>query len=185
MWEWFEEGNPRGLGDGSRSSSRYLLTRRCLEKGMTRHETFIVLKGSAVQQVARSFRPSLRRCLPYRREDWLFLKAKFAAVALTDLDKAKRLDGRQYEIDLSDENVAKLRDALAPFITAARTAGGRGSGRGRRAQRQPARETEKPARSSREEAAAIRQWAREHGQGRVAERGRIPRSVMEAYQATS
>ncbi len=95
------------------------------------------------------------------------------------------LDGRSYEIDLSDENAAKLRDALAPFIDATRKVGGsRGSGRGRRAQRQPAREAEKPARSKREETAAIRQWAREHGH-QVAERGRIPRSVMEAYQAVS
>ena len=95
------------------------------------------------------------------------------------------LDGRSYEIDLSDENAAKLRDALAPFIDAARKVGGsRGAGRGRRAQRQPAQEAEKPARSKREETAAIRQWAREHGY-QVAERGRIPKSVMEAYQAAS
>ena len=94
------------------------------------------------------------------------------------------LDGRQYQIDLSDENAAKLRDALAPFIDAARKAGGRGSGRGRgRSQRQPVA-TEKPARSSRDETAAIRQWAREHGH-QISERGRIPKSVMEAYRAAS
>jgi hypothetical protein len=47
------------------------------------------------------------------------------------------LEGRAYQIDLSDDNAAKLRDALAPFVGAARKAGGRGSGRGRaRAQRQ-------------------------------------------------
>ena len=90
------------------------------------------------------------------------------------------LDGRQYQIDLSEENAAKLRDALAPFIGAARKAGGRGSGR---ASRQTAA-AEKPARSNREETAAIRQWARENGH-QVSERGRIPKSVIEAYQAAS
>jgi Lsr2 len=91
------------------------------------------------------------------------------------------LEGRQYQIDLSDENAAKLRDALAPYIDVARKAGGRSGGRGR--QRQTA-VAEKPARSKREETAAIRQWAREHGH-QVSDRGRIPKSVMEAYQAGS
>src|ERR687890_2480042 len=38
------------------------------------------------------------------------------------------LDGRRYEIDLSDDNAATLRDALAPFVGAARKSGGRESG---------------------------------------------------------
>ena len=66
------------------------------------------------------------------------------------------IDGRQYQIDLSDENAAKLRDALAPYVGAARKAGGRGRGR-------VARQTavaEKPARSNRDQTAAIREWAR-------------------------
>ena len=93
------------------------------------------------------------------------------------------LDGRNYEIDLSDENAAKLRDAMSPFIDAARKAGGRSSGRGRgREKSQPA--AEKPARSNREETHAIRLWAREHGH-KVNDRGRIPKSVVEAYQAAS
>ena len=90
------------------------------------------------------------------------------------------LDGKQYQIDLSDENAAKLRDALAPFVGAARKAGGRRSGRGRTQQRSVAED--RPARASREETAAIRQWARENGH-QVSERGRIPKSVVEAYQA--
>ncbi len=93
------------------------------------------------------------------------------------------LDGKQYQIDLSDENAAKLRGALEPFVNAARKASGRSAGRGRgRVQSQPA--AEKPARASREETAAIRQWARENGH-QVSERGRIPKSVIEAYQAAS
>ena len=39
------------------------------------------------------------------------------------------IDGRQYQIDLSDENAAKLRDTLAPYVGAARKAGGRARGR--------------------------------------------------------
>jgi hypothetical protein len=99
------------------------------------------------------------------------------------------LDGRRYEIDLSEVNAARLREALAPFIGVARTAGGRrsagrrsGSGRGARQSVAGAQGT--PARSSREETAAIRQWARDHGH-QVSDRGRISKSVMEAYQAAS
>jgi len=90
------------------------------------------------------------------------------------------LEGRNYQIDLSDENAAKLRDALAPYVGAARKAGGRGRGRTPR----PTAVAEKPARSNREETAAVRQWARENGH-QVSERGRIPKSVIEAYQAAN
>jgi Lsr2 len=91
------------------------------------------------------------------------------------------LDGRSYEIDLSDENAAKLRDSLASFVAAARRSGGRSSARrGRRS----AEETEAPAptRTNREETAAIRSWARENGH-EVSERGRIPKAVLEAYRS--
>jgi hypothetical protein len=94
------------------------------------------------------------------------------------------LDGRSYEIDLSDKNASKLRDALAPFIDVARKAGGRSSGRRRGSSQRQEPEAAKPARSSREETSAIRQWAREHGH-EVSDRGRIPKSVLEAYKAAS
>jgi hypothetical protein len=42
--------------------------------------------------------------------------------------------------------------------------------------------TETPARSNREETQAIREWARQNGH-QLSDRGRIPKSVMEAYQA--
>ena len=35
------------------------------------------------------------------------------------------IDGKSYEIDLSDANAAKLRDALAPYLGHARRTGGR------------------------------------------------------------
>jgi hypothetical protein len=85
------------------------------------------------------------------------------------------LEGRQYQIDLSDENAAKLRDVLEPYIGAARKAG-----RGRTARQTVV--AEKPARSNRDQTAAIREWARENGH-QVSDRGRIPKSVIEAYQA--
>ena len=89
------------------------------------------------------------------------------------------LDGRQYELDLSETNAATLRDALAPFIAAARRSGGSGRGRPGRAGgggSQPA-----PAISWRVQNAAIRQWARQHGHD-IPRRGRLPASVLEAYR---
>ena len=92
------------------------------------------------------------------------------------------LNNRAYEIDLSDENTDKLHDALAPFIEHARKAGGRSGGRGRT--RGQAAMTDAPARSDREETHAIREWARQHGH-EVSDRGRISKSVMEAYMAAN
>jgi hypothetical protein len=88
------------------------------------------------------------------------------------------LDQRVYEVELSEENAAKLRDALAPFVSAARRSG-TGGGRRRRSSggsgSPPPHSTYDRARN-----ASIREWAREHGH-EVAVRGRIPASVLEAY----
>lgn len=87
------------------------------------------------------------------------------------------LDGSQYEIDLSAKNASKLRDALADYVANARraTRGGRPySVGGRRAGR--------PTRSDREQTQAIREWARKNGH-KVGEKGRIPATVLEAYNA--
>jgi Lsr2 len=99
------------------------------------------------------------------------------------------LDGRRYEIDLSEANAARLREDLAPFVGVARTAGGRRSagrrsGRGRGARQSVAAAQNTAARSSREDTATIRQWARNHGH-QVSDRGRISKSIMDAYQAAS
>jgi hypothetical protein len=81
------------------------------------------------------------------------------------------LDGRSYEIDLNDKNAAKLRDALARYVAAARRAGGRSSASTKRhTQVGP---------SARE----IRDWARSNGQ-KVPDRGRIPADVREAFEAS-
>ena len=73
------------------------------------------------------------------------------------------LDGREYMIDLSDENAARLRDALAPYVAAARRVG-----RGRR--RTAA--TPSPA-NQRRNLAEARGWLRNNGYP-VKDRGRIP-----------
>jgi hypothetical protein len=82
------------------------------------------------------------------------------------------VDGKSYEIDLSSANSARLREALAPFVSAARRAGGRR----RSATPTPAA---RPS-TDREQNQAIREWAQ--GQGmKISERGRIPSNVLEAY----
>jgi Lsr2 len=85
------------------------------------------------------------------------------------------LDGRGYEIDLNERNAQKLRDSLAEFIAAARR---RRSGRGGGSSRSAVSAHDAAAR---ERAHAIREWAREAGH-EVSGRGRIPASVVEAYE---
>jgi hypothetical protein len=85
------------------------------------------------------------------------------------------LDGRQYEIDLSTANAARLRDQLAEFVAAARRAGGRRSA-GSGAAPRPAED--------REHGRAVREWARENG-FKISDRGRIPVDVLQAYAERS
>jgi hypothetical protein len=80
------------------------------------------------------------------------------------------VEGTDYEIDLSAENAAALRNLLAPYIAHARRAG---QPQGRRAGRTVA---------SRQRSGDIRAWARQHGLA-VSERGRIPADVVERYEA--
>jgi hypothetical protein len=87
------------------------------------------------------------------------------------------LDGSAYEIDLSTDNAAALRDVLANYIGHARKAG-RAAARPSAAVR-PARSS---VRADREQTQAIREWARNNGH-KVSERGRIPASVIEAYNS--
>lgn len=83
------------------------------------------------------------------------------------------LDGKAFEIDLNNENAAGLRDALAPFVGAARRAGGAAA----------VSRTKSYARSTRtrQETAEIREWAAANGHS-VSARGRIPSAVIEAYE---
>jgi len=81
------------------------------------------------------------------------------------------LDGVEYEIDLSEPNANTLRSTLDDFVGAARRTGGR-------IKRGVARSTHSTA--DQERTKAIRAWANENGYD-LAERGRIPNHVIEAY----
>jgi hypothetical protein len=84
------------------------------------------------------------------------------------------LDGSPYEIDLSDANAKKLREALASFVSSARK-GDSGVTRGRRPRGGGV------SRMSREKSAEIRAWAKANNHP-VSERGRISAVVVEAYE---
>ncbi len=80
------------------------------------------------------------------------------------------LDGIEYQIDLSEDNAAALRDALAAYIDSARRIGrkrGAKTGAGRAATG---------------DTAAIRAWATENGIA-VSKRGRISAAVVAQYEA--
>jgi len=83
------------------------------------------------------------------------------------------LDGRSYEIDLSEDNASTLRKALDEYVSRARKAGD--AGRDRKSgsttvQRDPS------------QTRAIREWAQNNGHA-ISSRGRIPRPVITAYEA--
>ena len=82
------------------------------------------------------------------------------------------LGGTGYGIDLSKKNATAFRRKIAPFVEHARKAG-----RGQR--RRPGRTA-----SSRERSADIRAWAKDQGIT-VSDRGRIPASVAEQYEAAT
>jgi Lsr2 len=80
------------------------------------------------------------------------------------------LDGKTYEIDLTEKNRAKLARTIAPYVQAGRRVTG---SRGRGAARQG---------SARVGRADIRTWAKEHGLA-VSGRGRISAEVIQKYEA--
>ena len=86
------------------------------------------------------------------------------------------LDGADYEIDLTEENADNLRAALDEFVAAARRTGGRMKRSTGTAKAAPSR----PA-ANREQTKAVREWARQNGFD-LADRGRIPANVIEAYE---
>jgi nucleoid-associated protein Lsr2 len=110
--------------------------------------------------------------------------AKQTTVTLVDdLDGKKAaeqiefaVDGKTYEIDLSAANSARLRQALAPFVSAARRTGGRRGSTGGTATSRPTVDQEQNQ--------AIREWAQKRGM-KISERGRIPSNVLEAYHQNS
>ncbi|MEV1294831.1 Lsr2 family protein [Pseudonocardia sp. NPDC049635] len=85
------------------------------------------------------------------------------------------VDGRAYEIDLSAANAQRLRESLAPFIAAARRSSGR------RGSAQATSSSNGSSASERAANRAVREWAIAQGM-KISERGRIPTSVLQAYQ---
>jgi nucleoid-associated protein Lsr2 len=85
------------------------------------------------------------------------------------------LDGVAYEIDLSDTNASRLREAFAPYVGTARRLGGRSGGSGGAGGRRS-----RP-RGGNNRIAEIRAWARENGH-KVNERGRIPADITAAFE---
>ncbi|GCD94412.1 MULTISPECIES: histone-like nucleoid-structuring protein Lsr2 [Embleya] len=80
------------------------------------------------------------------------------------------LDGKSYEIDLSEEHVQQMRDALAPYLAVARRTARTGK---------PFRQTTVTS-----DPAAVRAWARARGMD-VPARGRIPARVYAEFEAAN
>lgn len=80
------------------------------------------------------------------------------------------LDGREYEIDLSERNAKAMRRALEPWTSAARRVRGRRSS-------SSARSVETGV-----DTTAVRAWAASNGI-EVSARGRLPKNVVEQFLA--
>ncbi|MCM3687092.1 histone-like nucleoid-structuring protein Lsr2 [Kocuria rosea] len=86
------------------------------------------------------------------------------------------LDGRDYEIDLSEANAEKLREALRPFVAAGRKTTHTGT------RSTLSRSTGARSSSIDPDTAKIRAWAKENSHP-ISDRGRIHQSVKDAYYA--
>src|SRR5438876_10761640 len=89
------------------------------------------------------------------------------------------LDGMNYEIDLNAKHAEKLRAALAKFVSSSRRVG-----RGQVVSSRRTRTAGAPARADRAQNQAIRDWAKSKGI-EVSDRGRIPATIIEQYQAAA
>lgn len=97
------------------------------------------------------------------------------------------LNDATYEIDLAPENLAKLKEALAPFVKAGRRVSTPKAvaTRSERSAR-PAGKRRDAGRHSNgaRDVTAIREWARANGHS-IGDRGRIPAPILEAYAAAT
>ena len=108
-------------------------------------------------------------------------KVETVVTMTDDLDgsKAERTvtfgyDGATYEIDLSKRNASALEKVLAPYIAAGRKVSVRARRNGRAVRGAPS--------ARRSDITAVRNWARENGY-EVSDRGRIPTTIIEAYES--
>lgn len=87
-----------------------------------------------------------------------------------------------YEIDISNETLAKLEKLLKPYIDVAATVEPpRAEPAGRRGRAPTATRMQVPGRG-RDYLDAVRRWARDNGHV-VADRGRIKAEIVDAYEA--
>ena len=86
-------------------------------------------------------------------------------------------DGKTYTIDLGEQNAAAFREAIQPYLSAARPAD---NGK-KRAAKTSRRSSSSAAKG---ETGKIRAWARENGYT-VSDRGRIPASIVAAFEAAN
>lgn len=85
------------------------------------------------------------------------------------------VDGATYEIDLSEKNASSLRNDFAAWVEHARKIN-KGKAAGRRTT------TIAPPRTDRQQSAKIQEWAQDNGHA-VSQRGRIPATLIHAYNA--
>lgn len=88
------------------------------------------------------------------------------------------LDGIAYEIDLTDDNAQALRDAFAPYVSAARRVSGRSTSS------TSSTAARRRRRTGQHDYGPVRAWAKANGYT-VSERGRVPAAVLEAYEAAN
>lgn len=81
--------------------------------------------------------------------------------------------GKNYIIDLSDDNAAAFNEALAPYIEHARRTP---------ANKRKSRSSSAAARAKREKTAQIRAWATANGHT-IAKRGQLSQDIVAAYEA--
>jgi hypothetical protein len=107
---------------------------------------------------------------------------KIQTLFIDDLDGSEAdgtirfgLDGTDYEIDLNTEHAQALREALAPYVTAARRAGG--------GPRRPARGVRKIL-AGEPNTTEVREWAKAQGI-EVKDRGRVPAELVVKFKAAT
>src|SRR5690606_39810560 len=117
------------------------------------------------------------------REDLHHMAKKVTVTLIDDVDQESAadesvefgLDGVTYEIDLSEDNAAKLREQLEFWIEHARKVGGRKRGKASTAAAPTSRKGSSSS-AGREQTAAIREWARNNDMP-VSARGRIAADI--------
>jgi hypothetical protein len=83
-----------------------------------------------------------------------------------------RIDGENYEIDLSAANAAALRKLLEPYMAVGRKAG--------RQSRRTAPKNQSPKQGS-PNTSGIREWAQRNGHA-TSSRGRLPEKILKAHE---